>query len=266
MNDYEKFYYKKSEEKSDFTSGPRKHILDIIENSRKDKISVLELGCGEGEFSNVFSQKVNYFGVDVSEFAIESAQKKNVFGSGKFFLVDTDSGELPFEDNKFDFVFGVYSLEHFKFPKEMLDEAVRVLAQCGHLILLAPNLEFPLSYINAVRHKGFFYKIQLYALRILDYFGRIFGKSRFRTLKENFTSATGKYERLDDDLVYIVSSCEVISYLKNKHHMQEIFSDKVSKEVTSKGLKGKIKKAIALLPAMEYYGRVLFTIMQKRLD
>ena len=48
--------------------------------------------------------------------------------------------------------------------------------------------------------------------------------------------------------------------------MQEIFSDKVSKEVTSKGLKGKIKKAIALLPAMEYYGRVLFTIMQKRLD
>ena len=89
MNDYEKFYYKKSEEKSDFTSGPRKHILDIIENSRKDKISVLELGCGEGEFSNVFSQKVNYFGVDVSEFAIESAINKNTCGFGKFLLIDS---------------------------------------------------------------------------------------------------------------------------------------------------------------------------------
>ena len=266
MNDYEKFYYKKSEEKSDFTSGPRKHILDIIENSRKDKISVLELGCGEGEFSNVFSQKVKYSGVDVSEFAIESAINKNTCGSGKFLLIGSDSRALPFVDNKFDFVFGVYSLEHFKFPKEMLNEAVRVLTPGGHLILLAPNLEFPLSYINAIRHKGFFYKIRLYALRILDYFGRILGKSRFRTLKENFTSATGKYERLDDDLVYIVSSCEVASYLKNKHRMQEIFSDKASKEVTPKGLKGKIKKAIALLPAMEYYGRVLFTIMQKRLD
>jgi len=266
MNDYEKFYYKKSKEKSDFTSGPRKHILDIIENSRKDKISVLELGCGEGEFSNIFSQKVKYSGVDVSEFAIESAQKKNISGSGKFFLIDSDSRMLPFDDNKFDFVFGVYSLEHFKFPKEMLNEAVRVLTHGGHLILLAPNLEFPLSYINAVRHKDGFYKIRLYALRIWDYFGRIFGKSSFRTIKENFTSATGKYERLDDDLVYIVSSYEVISYLKNKHYMKEIFSDKMSKAETAKGFKMKIKKAIALLPTMKYYGSVLFAVMQKKTE
>ena len=112
----------------------------------------------------------------------------------------------------------------------MLDEAVRVLIPGGHLILLAPNLEFPLSYINAIRHKGFLYKIWLDSARMSDYLMRIFGKVRFRTLKENFTSATGKYERLDDDLVYIVSSYEVINYLKNRHNMKLIFSNKMDKK------------------------------------
>lgn len=263
MNDYEKKYYKKAEQKSGFNEGYRKRILDIIEKSRKDKISVLELGCGEGEFSNVFSGKVEYFGVDVSGFAIESAKNKNKYGSGKFFLIDIYARKLPFDDGKFDFVFSVYSLEHFKKPKEMLDEAVRVLIPGGHLILLAPNLEFPLSYINAIRHKGFLYKIWLDSARMSDYLMRIFGKVRFRTLKENFTSATGKYERLDDDLVYIVSSYEVINYLKNRHNMKLIFSNKMDKKGISKGIKSKIKKVVALMPAMKYYGNELFIVMRK---
>ncbi|MDP3902166.1 MAG: class I SAM-dependent methyltransferase [bacterium] len=263
MDNYEEKYYKKAEDKSNFVSGYRKYIVDIAENDQKNKVNVLDLGCGEGEFSNVFSEKVDYCGVDVSKFAVESAKEKNISGLGKFVLINSDLDKLPLDDNKFDFVFGVYSLEHFKKPKEMLDEAVRVLVSGGRLILLAPNLEFPLSYINAIRHKSFFYKINLYVIRTYDYLMRVFGKSRFRTLKENFTSATGKYERLDDDLTYMVSSYEVINYLRKKHNMKEIFSNKLREKNIQRGLKNKIRKIIALLPAMKYYGDVLFIVAQK---
>ena len=65
----------------------------------------------------------------------------------------------------------------------MLDEAVRVLIPGGHLILLAPNLEFPLSYINAIRHKGFLYKIWLDSARMSDYLMRILERSDLGRLK-----------------------------------------------------------------------------------
>lgn len=263
MLDYEKFYYNKAKEKSGFEEGWRKYILDFIKNKAPTGAFVLELGCGEAEFSEKIGNGTNYFGVDVSDFALKRATAKSAGGNSKFILIDPDNGKLPFGDKVFDIVFGVYSLEHFKKPKKMIDEAIRVLKQNGYLIFLAPNLEFPLSRLNAVRHKKIWYKVWLGAARICDYFYRIFGAARFRTLDDNFTSATGKYEKLDDDLLYIVSSWEVINYFKNRHRMKEIFSSKINQKNAGIGLKGKIRRMIALLPAMKYYGSVLFTVMQK---
>ena len=91
---------------------------------------------------------------------------------------------------------------------------------------------------------------------------RIIGKYKFRTVKENFTEETGKYEKLDDDLSYIASSYEVINYLKKFHKMKEIFIKKFDGE---KGAKGGIKKIITFMPSMKYYGDVLFAIMQKKI-
>lgn len=263
MSDYEKIYYQKAKEKSGFNAGWRKYIVNFIGGNVPAGGFVLEIGCGEGEFSGKFGGSLNYFGVDISEYALRKAAAKNGGGNINFVLIDPDHGKLPFGDRMFDFVFGVYSLEHFKEPKEIIDEAVRVLKPGGHLIFLAPNLEFPLSRLNASRHKNIWYKVWLDAARICDYFFRIFGVARFRTLGDNFTSATGKYEKLDDDLVYVVSSWEVINYLKKKHKMEVVFSSKMSHQDVGRGLKGKIRRVIALLPAMKYYGSVLFVVMRK---
>ncbi|MCK6462531.1 MAG: class I SAM-dependent methyltransferase [Candidatus Pacebacteria bacterium] len=263
MPDYEKIYYHKALEKSGFDDGWRKYILDFIKNNAPTGAFVLELGCGEGEFSTKMGNSVNYYGIDVSEYALKQAAAKSSVTSAKFTLIDPDDGRLPFGDRMFDVAFGVYSLEHFKKPKEMIDEAVRVLKPGGHLIFLAPNLELPLSRLNAVRHKNIWYKVWLGAARICDYFFRIFGVATFRTLGENFTSATGRYEKLDDDLTYIVSSMEVINYLKKRHKAEEVFSAKMSSQDAGPGLKGKIRRMIALLPAMKYYGSVLFVVARK---
>lgn len=257
---YQNFYYKKAKEKGSFDSGNRKIILDFIKNKTNQNRSLLEIGCGTGEIVYFLPTNVEYHGIDTSAFAIEQATKNCKNGGGRFSLFEPKTGKLPFEKEKFDFVLSIYSLEHFENPKLMLDEMVRVLKSEGWLIILAPNLELPFSFLNATRHKTLFFKTRLALFRIKDYFLRIFGFYKFRTLASNFSKETGKYEKIDDDISYIVSSYEVINYLVKKLKFKKVFVNTLGPGC---GLKHKIKKLITFLPAMKYYGDMLFIIMKK---
>lgn len=257
---YQNFYYKKAKEKGDFGIGNRKIILDFIKNQTNQNKSLLEMGCGTGEIVSFLPTNVEYYGVDTSSFAIEQVAKNYKNNKARFSLFEPKNGNLPFEKEKFDFVLSVYSLEHFENPKLMLDEMARVLKSDGWLIILAPNLELPFSFLNAVRHKTLFFKTRLTLLRIKDYFLRIAGVYRFRVLNSNFSQETGKYEKIDDDLSYIVSSYEVTNYLVKKLKFKKVFINTLG---PGRGLKHKIKKLITFLPAMKYYGDMLFIIMKK---
>ena len=257
---HESFYYKKAKEKGSFSVGHRKTILDFIKERAVEQDFLLEVGCGTAEISKVLPEGVKYYGIDSSPFAIEKAKKENEKQEVNLCLFNPGQEKLNFNNKYFNFVLSVYSLEHFKNPRFMLDEMVRVLKPYGYLIILAPNLEMPLSFLNAIRHKNVFFKIWLATARISDYLFRVVGQYRFRTIKNNFTEETGKYEKLDDDLSCIVSSYEVVNYLKKFHKMKGIFIKKFN---GGKGIKNKIKKIITFMPSMKYYGDVLFVIMQK---
>lgn len=257
---YQNFYYKKAKEKGGFDNGSRKTIIDFIKNETNQNTSLLETGCGTGEIVSFLPANVEYYGADSSVFAIEQAAKNLKNENAHFVLFEPKIGKLSFEKEKFDFVLSVYSLEHFENPKLMLDEMARVLKSEGWLIILAPNLEFPFSFLNATRHKTLFFKTRLALFRIKDYFLRIFGFYKFRTLASNFSKETGKYEKIDDDLSYIVSSYEVINYLMKKLKFKKVFVNTLG---PGRGLKHKIKKIITFLPAMKYYGDMLFVIMKK---
>ena len=257
---YQNFYYKKAKEKGGFNDGSRKIILDFIKNKTNQNRSLLEVGCGTGEISSFLPANAEYHGVDTSAFAIEQAAKNCKNKSAHFSLFEPKIGKLPFEKEKFDFALSIYSLEHFENPKLMLDEMARVLKNGGWLIILAPNLEFPFSFLNATRHKTLFFKSGLALLRATDYFLRILGVYKFRALNSNFSQETGKYEKIDDDLSYIVSSYEVINYLMKKLNFKNVFINTLRQGC---GLKHTIKKLITFLPAMKYYGDMLFIIMKK---
>lgn len=257
---YQNFYYKKAQEKGSFNDGSRKIILDFIKNQTNQNRSLLEIGCGTGEISSFLPANVEYHGVDTSAFAIEQAAKNCKNKNARFSLFEPKTGKLPFEKEKFDFVLSIYSLEHFENPKLMLDEMARVLKNGGWLIILAPNLEFPFSFLNATRHKTLFFKVWLVLLRVVDYFLRILCFYRFRTLVGNFSQENGKYEKIDDDLSYIVSSYEVVSYLMKRLKFKKVFINTLG---TGRSFKHKVKKLITFLPAMKYYGDMLFIIMQK---
>ena len=255
---HEIHYYEKAGE-NNYSSGERYEIISFINEHIKTHQRILEVGCGTGEIVPYLSQDAHYFGVDISSYAIEEAKKKYTSQNHIFFTTDEKKGLSFFEDEKFDIVLSVYSIEHVRSPKEYLLEMNRILIKNGYLIIIAPNLELPFAYPTALRHRSKFYRLLFLLQRLGDYFFRLLGLYRFRIISPNFTEYTGKYEKLDDDLTYVTSTYEVVSYLKKLGF--SIFYTKLLKG--GQGLKNLCKRIITYFPGMKYYGDILFVIMKK---
>ncbi len=260
IDSWEKEYYelasKYDEDNSDWKV---KKALDYLISNLKPGERILEVGCGTANFADKLSQKIFYTGVDISDYALEEAERR-LGGKNIRSFVKADADRLPFKDEEFEAVLAKFSLEHFPAPKESLLEMIRVLKVGGSLIIISPNLEFPFCFPAAYRHKGFLFRIKLYFLRLYDYIMRLLGRYNFRVLKDNYLSATGRYEKKDDDLVYLVSSFEVINFLK-KLKFGFIFINELKKPFN--GFRQKIRKLIDYLPGMKYYGIELFIIAKK---
>jgi len=100
---------------------------------RGDK--VLDLGCGNGRFIELFQGKsIEYVGLDNSQKLIEIARQKHPNGNFQIF----DGLKIPFPDNYFDAIFCIAVLHHIpgdQLRQEFLREAKRVLKPGGKLIL-----------------------------------------------------------------------------------------------------------------------------------
>ena len=113
--------------------------LDVSE------MKILDAGCGDGRFLSELKNKgaKNLYGVDYSESALSFA---------KLFLPDVkftnaDLANLPYEDNFFDYIFLIETLEHIHPEKtnNVLKELKRVLKPSGRLIVTVPSVLVPLN-------------------------------------------------------------------------------------------------------------------------
>lgn len=90
---------------------------------------LLEVGCGSGYYSEVFSDLVpggvNYTGIDYSEAMI--ARARSNYPSTAFEV--GDATRLPYPDNAFDIVFNGVSLMHIVDYQAAIREAARVAAR-----------------------------------------------------------------------------------------------------------------------------------------
>ncbi len=106
----------------------------------KEGISVLDLGCGNGRFYQLFEgKKIDYCGVDISEKLIEKAKEN--YPKASFEVANALN--LPFKDKKFDFVFSVAVFHHIPTVEErirFLKESKRVLKKNGILKISVWNL------------------------------------------------------------------------------------------------------------------------------
>lgn len=257
---FETFYYQKaakSREHWQIENNARKTVLDVLLSVVKSGESLLEVGCGTGELLFHLPKDIRYTGLDMSGFAIENAKNQWKDRVNTNFI----EGEISkVARQEFDHILSVFTIEHVRNPKEMLAEMVERLKRGGYLFLVAPNLEFPLSFPNALRHKGGLYRVWFFLLRSFDYILRILGFYKFRVVKQNYTELTGLYEKSDDDLRYVVSTYEVVNFLK-KQYLKLVYSSKF--ELRQRTTKNYIKKIITHLPAFKYFGTELCLVFKK---
>lgn len=113
-------------------------VKDYLHRWIEPTDTVLDLGCGYGEFlNNVTSAR--RIGVDFNPDSKKHLQEEIEFHEGDV----TDLSFLP--DNSVNVIFTSNMLEHLRGKKEVEDlctEARRVLTSGGHFIALGPNMRF----------------------------------------------------------------------------------------------------------------------------
>lgn len=251
---YERKYYERTHAEGRWDGFPGKEVIGYIKERAGAGSKMLDLGCGTAGILKYLPEDINYTGVDSSLFALEEARKQWSGRSHTTFFANTSLA--CFADDEFDLALLFYSLEHLRVPKETLRECRRILRQGGSLLIVAPNLEFPLAWPNALRHRSGLYRIWFVMLRCLDYIRRIFGGYAFRVLQENFTSHTGQYELKDDDLWHMASSWEIIKFLEK----QGLGLIHFWKEREFSG----VRKSFTYLPTLRWYGMPLAAVFIKK--
>ena len=110
-------------------------MLDI-----KPDDQVLEIGFGPGQaIQEIAKLTPNGFiaGIDLSDVMVKQASKRNAesIRLGHVLLQQGAEAPLPFEDNKFDKVFAVNSMQFWSKPMDGLQEIRRVLKPGGRVLI-----------------------------------------------------------------------------------------------------------------------------------
>ncbi len=101
----------------------------IPENSK-----ILDIGCNDGKMGD-FLKNPLYYGVDMDRLLISELIKKSI----KAKQADLNRNELPFKNEKFDFVLLLDILEHVANPKKLLLDSGKRLKKGGKIIISLPN-------------------------------------------------------------------------------------------------------------------------------
>jgi SAM-dependent methyltransferase len=114
--------------------------------------SLLDVACGEGHLLKYAQQRgMEAIGSDFSANAVLLVQ--TILGANAVALADGE--ELPFEENTFDYVTNLGSLEHFSSPQTGLSEMRRVVRDDGYIVLVLPNSYYLLDIIWHVWRNGY---------------------------------------------------------------------------------------------------------------
>lgn len=113
----------------------------VISNSRiKPNAKVLEIGYGPGlgiESASGFAYEGFTAGIDISNVMLMQASKRNAenISKGKIKLLQGNVNEIPFEDNYFDMVFSVNTMNYWEDLQQALKEIKRVLKPGGEVCI-----------------------------------------------------------------------------------------------------------------------------------
>lgn len=108
-------------------------LLNLIHET--DAKRVLEVGCGTGHWLNLLQEQARVVGIDQSLGML----RKAVELEGKFTLIQGDADLLPFRSKRFNVVYCVNALHHFKNPPAFIAQASELLRENGVLAVIGMN-------------------------------------------------------------------------------------------------------------------------------
>lgn len=188
-------------------------IVDSIKDLGKKKISILDIGCGNGNVSF----PLGYLGhdvlaIDISANLINKNSKKNKFKNLNFKTLDLNDSKFNLSQ-KFDVVLLLDILEHLENPKQLLINIKKICKKDAILIISIPNglgfSELISRFVRGIEEKTSF--------KFVDKFKKQTG--RFSIQSENYTPHLHffTFER-------IVSLIEKCGYKLVKQSNSTIFS------------------------------------------
>jgi|GEM_PF-1263729 len=114
----------------------------------KSSDNILEIGCGEGYYTNKLLEKTNNVtATDIAEKFLEKARKNTDNRAIKYIACPAE--KLPFPDNFFDKVFISEVIEHLLDWEVGIKEIFRVLKPGGYVVITTPS---KFSYFNILCH------------------------------------------------------------------------------------------------------------------
>lgn len=133
---YDEEYYGKNAKHSALPWHCKKIGLKLGDVAGK---KVLDVACGTGEWLAFFKQRgAKISGIDISEVAVDICKKR--FSTDRFFCAPAEN--LPFNEDEFDLITCMGSLEHFLDKPTALSEMRRVAKKNARLVILVPNAGF----------------------------------------------------------------------------------------------------------------------------
>ncbi len=106
------------------------HVSKLISEGSR----ILDIGCNNGKLRDFLKNSV-YYGVDIDKKLISELVKEGI----KAKSADLNKDELPFKNEKFDFILLLDILEHVVNPQKLLLDAKSRLNKDGKLIISLPN-------------------------------------------------------------------------------------------------------------------------------
>ena len=114
-----------------WNAGSRKDIAPFFAKYVKANRTVCDLGCGDGVGSLKLTELgYSVVGIDVSEEMTDKAKQLNSGNTAQFLKGDISS--LPFENDSFDAILAINSLEWTEHPLHVMKEIQRIVKPGGN--------------------------------------------------------------------------------------------------------------------------------------
>lgn len=110
-------------------------ITSIRNLKIQPKSKILDICCGTGDLTQIIRKiqpDTQVIGVDFSPSMLNAARKKNP----RYSFIEGNCTNLPFDDNKFDYVTTSYGLRNIENRKQAIKEVYRVLQPKGKFLIL----------------------------------------------------------------------------------------------------------------------------------